>query len=126
MKINVNKCKVMIFNTGRTYDGMPQLTLSGHGDNYMDVVETFKLLGVIMRSDLKWYENTDYICRKGYSRLWMLRRLKGLGASESELLETSQVSARNGCACMAASTDTTRSKADRTSPEMCPIYNPWG
>ena len=62
MKINEKKCKVMIFNTGRKYDGMPQLTLSGHGDNYLEVVETFKLLGVIIRSDLKWSENTDYIC----------------------------------------------------------------
>ena len=31
--------------------------------------------------------NTDYICQKGYSRLWMLRRLKGLGASEEEMLD---------------------------------------
>ena len=87
MKINEKKCKVMIFNTGRKYDCMPQLTLSGQGDNYLEVVETFKLLGVIIRSDLKWSENTDYICQKGYSRLWMLRRLKGLGASETELLD---------------------------------------
>ena len=87
MRINDKKCKVMIFNTGRKYDGMPKLTLSGQGDNYLEVVETFKLLGVQIRSDLKWSDNTDYICQKGYSRLWMLRRLKGLGATESEMLD---------------------------------------
>ena len=31
MRINADKCKVMIFNTGRKYDGMPKLTLSGEG-----------------------------------------------------------------------------------------------
>ena len=41
----------------------------------------------MIRSDMKWYDNTDYICEKGYSRLWMLRRLKGLGASETELMD---------------------------------------
>ena len=40
----------------------------------------FKLLGGIFISDLKWYENTQLICKKGYERLWMLRRLKKLGA----------------------------------------------
>ena len=36
---------------------------------------------------MKWSDNTDYICQKGYERLWMLRRLKGLGASEAEMLD---------------------------------------
>ena len=36
---------------------------------------------------MKWYDNTEYICQKGYERLWMLRRLKGLGASEVELMD---------------------------------------
>ena len=57
------------------------------GQENLEVVEKFKLLGVIIRSDLKWYENTQFICKKGYGRLWMLRRLKQLGATESELLD---------------------------------------
>ena len=36
---------------------------------------------------MKWYDNTDYICQKGYSRIWMLRRLVGLGASIAELAD---------------------------------------
>ena len=87
MQINESKSKVMIFNTGRKYDAMPKLTLSDMGDNYLEVVENFKLLGVVIRSDMKWYDNTDYICQKGYERLWMLRRLKGLGASEAEMID---------------------------------------
>ena len=87
MQINEGKSKVMIFNTGRKYDVMPKLTLSDTGGNFLEVVENFKLLGVIIRSDMKWYDNTDYICQKGYERLWMLRRLKGLGATEVEILD---------------------------------------
>ena len=64
---------------------MPKLTLNGK--TYLEVVEKFKLLGIHIRSDMKWYDNTDNICKKGYQRLWMLRRLKGLGANQSELLD---------------------------------------
>ena len=56
------------------------------GGNYLEVVEKFKLLGVIIRSDLKW-SDTDYICQKGYSRLWILRRLRGLGADILEMVD---------------------------------------
>ena len=61
----------------------------------MEVVEKFKLLGVQIRSDLKWWDNTDYICKKGYTRLWMLRRLKQLGASQSELVDVYQKQVRS-------------------------------
>ena len=95
MTINRNKCKVMMFNPHRTYAGMPKLTLSGIGEGYIEVVEKFKLLGVKIRSDLKWWDNTDFICEKGYKRLWLLRRLKMLGASESELLDVYQKQVRS-------------------------------
>ena len=85
MLINGNKSKVMIFNTGRKYDFMPKLHIND--ESYLDVVEDFKLLGVKIRSDMKWYDNSDYICKKGYERLWMIRRLKGLGASTDEMLD---------------------------------------
>ena len=87
MVISENKCKVMIFNTARRYDATPQLTLSGPGGDCLEVVETFKLLGVIIRSDLRWCDNTEYLCKKGYSRLWLVRRLKVLGANKSEMLD---------------------------------------
>ena len=61
MMINGNKTKVMLFNTSRNYDFMPKLSLDGK--THLDVVEKFKLLGVQLRSDLKWYDNTDYVCK---------------------------------------------------------------
>ena len=95
MQINRGETKVMLFNTGRLYDGMPKLTLPGMGEDYLEVVEQFKLLGVIIRSDMKWTDNTDYICQKGYQRLWMLRRLRGLGASEAQMLDVYQKQVRS-------------------------------
>ena len=95
MRINESKSKAMIFNTGRKHDCMPRLTLPDMGGEYLEVVEQFKLLGVVLRSDMKWYDNSDYICQKGYSRLWMLRRLKGLGASEVEMLDVYQKQVRS-------------------------------
>ena len=85
MIVNEDKTKVMIFNRARKYDCLPSLTI-GASEN-LEVVESMKLLGVIIQSDMKWGRNTDFICQKGYSRLWMLRRLKGLGASKVELLD---------------------------------------
>ena len=57
--------------------------------NYLEVVEVFKLL------DLRWFDNPDYIRKKGYSRLWMIRRLRNLGASEQEMLDVYQKQVRS-------------------------------
>ena len=44
---------------------------------------------------MRFSDNTDYICHKGYARLWMIRRLKNLGASHSELLDIYQKQVRS-------------------------------
>ena len=54
MVINTEKCKVVMFNSGRKIDAMPKLTLPGMGENYLEAVESFKLLGVKITSELKW------------------------------------------------------------------------
>ena len=48
----------------------------------VEVVEEF-----IIKSNLKWFSNTNNMCKKGYARIWMLRRLKGLGANLDEMLD---------------------------------------
>ena len=85
MLVNCDKTKVMLFNSRRKYDFMPRLEIVN--GSILEVVEEFKLLGVIVQSDLKWHSNTQYICQKGYARLWMLRRLKSLGANVDEMLD---------------------------------------
>ena len=85
MRINQEKNKVVLFNTARTNDFMPNLSiLENHN---LEVVEQFKLLGVIFQSNLRWQANTDFLCQKAYSRLWMLRRLKNFGADQESILD---------------------------------------
>ena len=54
-----------------------------------------KILGVIMRSDMKWSSNTKYIVNKAYHRLWILRRLKMHGAGPDDLLDVYQKQVRS-------------------------------
>ena len=84
MKINKKKTKTMLFNTARSKDFSPKLKIK---NETIELVEDMKLLGVKITSDLKWNENTNYITKKAYSRLWMIRRLKLIGASQKELLD---------------------------------------
>ena len=57
---------------------LPKIELN-EGNN-IEVVEETKLLGLIVRSDLKWHRNTDNIIKKSYIRMWILRNLKRYGA----------------------------------------------
>ena len=83
MRVNRKKTKVMLFNTAKKQDFTPTLTIN---NELLEVTEEIKLLGVKVTNDLKWNLNTKYITTKAYSRLWMLRRLKNLGASRAELV----------------------------------------
>ena len=84
MKVNAKKTKLMLFNPAKSMDFMPQLNLDGQDIN---LVEETKVLGLVIRSDLKWSSNTDSMVVKGFKRIWMLRRLKQLGANRDELLD---------------------------------------
>ena len=55
--------------------------------NELNVVEEFKLLGTVISTDLKWASNSRNLVVKAMKRLWMLRRLKNLGASSENLLD---------------------------------------
>ena len=53
--------------------------------NELELVEEMKILGIVVSSDMKWAANTEYIVQKGYNRLWILRRLKAMGAGQEDL-----------------------------------------
>ena len=74
----------MLFNTGKNMDFMPEFEIE---DKEIEVVEEMRILGIMVRSDLKWISNTEHILEKAYSRLWMIRRLKTLGADSTKLLD---------------------------------------
>ena len=63
---------------------MPKIELE---NNELELVEEMKLLGVVIQSDMKWGANTEYMVERAYKKLWVIRRLKGLGAQNSELVD---------------------------------------
>ena len=75
----------MIFNRSRLHDFLPQLF--GENNEQIEIVEKTRLLGLVVRSDLKWIDNTENMCSKAYSRLWSLRQLKSYGASTQDLVD---------------------------------------
>ena len=84
MIINQKKTKLMIFNPCTSKDFMPDFKLD---DNDLEVVEEVRLLGLIIRSDMKWHSNTDNMVTRANKKLWMLRRLKSLGAENEDLVD---------------------------------------
>ena len=63
---------------------MPQLQLKKQTN--IEVVDTMKLVGYKLRSDLKTITNTQYLFKKAWKKMWVVRRLKALGASDENLL----------------------------------------
>ena len=51
----------------------------------LETVQETKLLGTIVRNDLKWDSNTDNIVRKANRRMELLRKVSTFGASWEEL-----------------------------------------
>ena len=84
LKLNKSKTKIMPFNFSTKYAFFPRLTFD---NEELEVVQNFKLLGIILSHDLKWNDHTAYIVKRAKQRLWRLRRLSCLGASRETLLE---------------------------------------
>ena len=84
MKLNYNKTKIIVFNPCRNIDFMPEMTIDDHE---LEVVDEIRLLGLIIRSDMKWISNTKNMIAKANKRLWILRRLKYLGAKQTDLVD---------------------------------------
>ena len=84
MVINCEKSKVMRFSMSRTKDFPIEVIVNGA---MLEVKNQLKILGVILTPNLKWNENTDNICKKAYSKLWAMRRMKSLGLDTFSLLD---------------------------------------
>ena len=84
MKINLSKTQIMLFNPCKTIDFSPDFVLD---ENPISLVHEKNLLGLTIRSDLKWSSHISHILSKAYKRIWILRRLKFLGAPPNALLQ---------------------------------------
>ena len=65
MKLNYNKTKIIVFNPCRNIDFMPEMTIDDHE---LEVVDEIRLLGLIIRSDMKWISNTKNMIAKANKR----------------------------------------------------------
>ena len=82
MMINEKKTKSLIFNFTDKYQFGTRLHLN---DEIIEVLDSTKLLGTIITSDLKWDMNTISIIKKANARMELVRRVAGFGAAEEDL-----------------------------------------
>ena len=83
MEINSGKSSYMIFTRTKT-DFATRLTINGEK---LDLAEASKLLGVWLTPQLSWSLNTKELCRKAYSRISMITKLKYAGVNTEDLLD---------------------------------------
>ena len=82
MKLNESKCSYMVFTRTQT-DFTTRLTIN---NSYLQRIEVQKILGVGISKDISLSKNCKKICKKAYSRLSMLTKLKYAGVSLDDLL----------------------------------------
>ena len=85
MAVNRKKTQAMLCNTRQKWDMIPELYFKGE---QIQIVEEIKVVGFVLRNDMKTWSNTAYITGKAYKRMWLIRRLKALGASTAQLTDT--------------------------------------
>ena len=83
MKLNEAKCNFMVFS--RTKEVFT--TRLSINDVIIDRKQVSKLLGVWISEDMSWFKNCQEICRKAYSRLSMITKLKYVGVSKDDLID---------------------------------------
>ena len=99
MTLNPKKCKEMYINF------MKNLVTALRPINigYMEVerVRTYKLLGVINSTNLKWNAHVEYVIAKAAKRLYALRLRKRAGEMPKDLLKVYLCNVRVCCAGLA-------------------------
>ena len=82
MKLNEDKTKQMIFNFTNNFQFSMRNKLN---DKNVEIIETTKLLGTVLTSDLKWEENTSLLVKKANARMQLLRKVATFTRDEDEL-----------------------------------------
>ena len=84
MRLNDSMSKLMNFSFSRTKDFPAEVNVNG---TLLEVKKKLKILGVIFMPNLKWNDNTEYICKRAYSKMWAMRRMKALGLDTFTLID---------------------------------------
>ena len=91
MKINESKSNFIIFTRSKQ-----AFTTRLHlNDVQLERLSVTKLLGVWLEEDLSWNENTKQICKKAFTRIQMLSKLKYAGIKTNDLLTINKLFIRS-------------------------------
>ena len=82
-KLNTNKCYYMVFSRSEE-NFSTRLVLN---NNVLEQKSDAKLLGMWITEDLSWAKNCQEICKKAYSRLSLITKLKYVGVNTDDLIE---------------------------------------
>ena len=85
MVLNSKKTKCLPFLKSKVNDFMPQLKIEG--EDYLEVIYSLKLVGLVVTSGVNWHEHVDYTVKRVNKVLWQLTRFKQYGAPEEKLVK---------------------------------------
>ena len=83
MKLNEAKCTYMVFT--RSHENFA--TRLCVNNKTLDRLSVTKMLGIWISEDLSWSRNCQEICKKAYSRLSIITKLKYVGVRFEDLLD---------------------------------------
>ena len=84
MRLNFSKTQFISFNPTRDYDYEAGLEVAG---KEIETVDQMNLVGLILTNDLKWKQNADFMTKKAYAKLWIVKRLKIRGANLEDMID---------------------------------------
>ena len=73
MDINSDRSSGIMFSKSRTKAFPAEIIVD---EECLEFEQKRKIIGVILTSDLQWEANTEYIRKKAYWNMWVLRRMK--------------------------------------------------
>ena len=85
MVINKKKTNAMLFTRSKKSDFPPEMHFQDGSP--VNIVSQTTLLGVIITDNLKWTENTKFLCLKARRKLWTLKRMLLLDLNNFELFD---------------------------------------
>ena len=93
MVINTKKTHMVLFNPMKSIDVSP-LGFKINGEE-IGSVEEFKLLGLMLSSNMSWNAHIDYIIKRANSRIWTINRMKNRGVSNEILIRMYRLRVRS-------------------------------
>ena len=84
VKLNQRKSCGIIFNFTDNYQFTSRIEIDSQP---LKLVSETKLLGLILRSDMKWSSNTEYLVKRANARMELLRRLAHFSAPVKDMVQ---------------------------------------